>query len=357
MTAMGEVNTKEILAVIGTRQQAITRFLNTHGWGRAVRRPLGGDASFRRYYRLIAPEGVRLVLMDAPPPHENVRPFVRIARHLSSLGFSVPTVVAMDEVAGLLLLEDLGNDTYTRLLTTGADEKILYRRAADVLIALHSYPLVQAIPPDTPALDSNRLLTDAALLLDWYIPAVTGAPVAAAVRTAYEVAWHSLFDLAVPKTLVLRDFHVDNLIDLPGRQGIQACGLLDFQDAVAGPVTYDLMSFLEDARRDIDPALVVALTRHYLVAFPTLDPDAFATSWAVLAAQRHTRVIGVFTRLCVRDGKPAYLRHIPRVWRLLEQACRHPALASVAAWLNRYVPPLLRRIPVCPSLSARGIRL
>ena len=147
----------------------------------------------------------------------------------------------------------------------------------------------------------------------------------------------------MPETLVLRDFHVDNLMRLPGRAGIAACGLLDFQDAVAGPLTYDLMSLLEDARRDLDPALVSAMRRRYLDAFPDLDREAFDLSWTVLAAQRHAKVIGIFTRLEQRDGKPVYLRHIPRVWRLLDAALAHPRLGRLKAWLDRHLPAELRR--------------
>ncbi|KAF0117354.1 MAG: aminoglycoside phosphotransferase [Rhodospirillaceae bacterium] len=342
-----------------TRAAAMRRFLAAHGWERAERRPLAGDASFRRYERLSAAGGARAVLMDAPPPHEDVRPFVRLARHLDRLGFSVPTVLAMEEADGFLLLEDLGDETYTRLLAAGSDEKTLYQRAVDVLIALHRCPPARAIPPETPLYDRDRLLAEAGFLPEWHLPAVSGLPmpVSAAARAAYDDAWRNALktasELSVPNTLVLRDFHVDNLMVLEDRPGVRACGLLDFQDAVVAPVTYDLMSLLEDARRDMAPSLVTALTRHYLDAFPDLDREAFAASWAVLAAQRHTRVVGVFTRLCVRDGKSAYLHHIPRVWGLLERACRHPALAAVAAWFDHHVPSVWRCAPAFPRPGTR----
>jgi aminoglycoside/choline kinase family phosphotransferase len=155
---------------------------------------------------------------------------------------------------------------------------------------------------------------------------------------------------AVPSTLVLRDYHVDNLMLLEGRSGIAAVGLLDFQDAVIGPVTYDLVSLLEDARRDVPEELAAAMLAHYLASFPALDRDAFAASYAVLGAQRNCKIVGIFTRLCVRDGKPIYLQHIPRVWRLIARDLRHPALAPMASWLNRHIPPEARRIP--PGLSA-----
>lgn len=325
------------------RETLIQAFLARAGWGAAERGRLAGDASFRHYDRLRLGDR-RAVLMDAPPPKEDVRPFMRMAMHLQRLGLSAPQLLALDPDAGLLLLEDLGDDTYTRLLARGADEEALYALAVDVLAELHSQP--DAIPIHLDPYDDDRLLAEATLLTDWYLPAVTGEPLPATARAGYVDLWRGLFAVAraVPDTLVLRDFHVDNLMLLP-RDGLAACGLLDFQDAVAGPVTYDLMSLLEDARRDIDPGLVARMKDRYLARFPELDRDAFAASWAVMAAQRHAKVIGIFTRLCKRDGKPIYLGHIPRVWRLLEAACAHPALAAVKEWLDRHIPADKRIVP------------
>jgi aminoglycoside/choline kinase family phosphotransferase len=324
------------------RQAQIRSFLEGAGWGGAAIRLLAGDASFRKYYRLDGPDG-RAVLMDAPPPQEDVRPFVKIALHLADMGFSAPRILARDEATGFLLLDDLGDDTYTRLLAAGRDEEALYSLAIDALAALHRHP--KALEVDLPAYDDARLLTEALLMPDWFMPAV-GRPADAAATADYHRIWLDLFPLArrVPDTIVLRDFHVDNLM-LLDRPGLAACGLLDFQDAVAGPLTYDPMSLLEDARRDIDPGLIAAMKDRYLQAMPHLDPADFESSWAVLAAQRHCKVIGIFTRLWKRDGKPIYLQHIPRVWRLLERACVHPALAGLRDWLDREVPAALRRAP------------
>jgi aminoglycoside/choline kinase family phosphotransferase len=321
-------------------------FLANAGWPGAGIAPLAGDASFRRYYRLRA-NGLRAVLMDAPPSHENVRPFVRIARQLRALGFSAPAILAADEALGFLLLEDFGDDTFSRLLRTGAAEQPLYRLAVDVLIRLHTLPAAVAMPSDLPTYDERRLLDEALLLTDWFLPAVTGRPTPADVREAYAVAWRAVLPavLAQPATLVLRDFHVDNLMRLGGRAGIAACGLLDFQDAVAGSPAYDLMSLLEDARRDVPDAIRAEMLNHYADASGLDDRAGFTAAFAVLAAQRHAKVIGIFTRLDRRDGKPIYLGHIPRVWRLLERALADPALAPVAAWFARFVPAELRRIP------------
>ncbi|MGE5504014.1 MAG: aminoglycoside phosphotransferase family protein [Actinomycetota bacterium] len=325
------------------RDGAIEAFLTRSGWGSAQRSKLAGDASFRRYDRLVDGER-RAVLMDAPPPKEDVRPFMRIAMHLHRLGLSAPQFLALDPEAGLLLLEDLGDDTYTRLLANGADEEALYALAVDVLAELHANP--DAIPLGLPDYDDERLLTEACLLTDWYMPAVLGRDTAPDVRAEYVRLWKAVFPVArsVPDTLVLRDFHVDNLMLLP-RPGLAACGLLDFQDAVAGPLTYDTMSLLEDARRDIDPALIARMKDRYLAKLPGLDRDAFAASWAVMAAQRHAKVIGIFTRLCRRDGKAGYLVHVPRVWRLFEAAVAHPALAAIRDWADLHIPAECRTVP------------
>lgn len=331
------------------REAEIVRFLARAGFGAARRARLAGDASFRRYERL-ALDGASVVLMDAPPP-ENVRPFLAVAGVLRDLGLSAPKPHAIDVEAGFLLLEDLGDLTYTRLLdgsrqAAGApDEAGLYALAIDVLIDLHRKPLQAFAAADLPRYDDVKLLAEAALLTDWYLPALRGKATSDSERAIYLDLWRRALPQAraVPDTLVLRDYHVDNLMWLPGRTGKAACGLLDFQDAVIGPVTYDVVSLLEDARRDIDPGLVAAMRSRYLAAFPALDPATFDASAAVLGAQRHCKVIGIFTRLWRRDGKTQYLRHVPRVFGLLERALDHPALADLKAWLDRAVPAVARR--------------
>jgi N-acetylmuramate 1-kinase len=332
------------------RAERIAAFLSAAGWGGAARRPLANDASFRRYERL-AEGGRRAVLMDAPPPKEDVRPFMAVARVLHGMGFSAPGILAEDVAAGLLLLEDFGDSTYTRLLAAGAAEEPLYTLAVDLLVALHRSftPAASPLPP----YDDQRLLTEASLLVDWYLPAIAGHPTDAALRDEYLALWRALLPIArgVPDSLVLRDYHVDNLMLLDGRVGIAACGLLDFQDAVVGPRSYDLVSLLEDARRDVPPDLARVMLRRYVDAFPELDREAFAASCAVLGAQRNCKIVGIFTRLCVRDDKPVYLGHIPRVWRLIEQDLRHPVLAPIARWLDQHIPPSLRRIPPCRSAA------
>jgi aminoglycoside/choline kinase family phosphotransferase len=328
------------------RAATIDRFLAAHGWGAAERLPLPGDASFRHYVRLRR-GGDRAMLMDAPPPKEDVRPFLRVARLLHRLGLSAPGILAADEEAGLLLLEDFGDETYTRVLAAGGGEAALYTLATDLLIDLHR-SFQASMAKSIPAYDDDRLLTEAALLVDWYLPAVRGGvQTETALREEYLDRWRDTFVAAraIGATLVLRDYHVDNLMLLQGRSGIAACGLLDFQDAVVGPPSYDLVSLLEDARRDVPADLAQRMIARYLDAFPALDGDAFRASYAIMGAQRSAKIVGIFTRLDRRDGKPIYLKHIARVWRWLEGDLRHPALAALRAWFDRELPAGTRVTP------------
>lgn len=338
------------------RTDAIGRFLAANGWGGAKRATLAADASFRRYDRIV--DGARTaVLMDAPPPKESVQPFVTVANHLAAMGFGAPKVLAEDRERGFLLLEDLGDDTFTKVLAAGGDERALYALAVDVLIDLHRRRNAVAIPGGLPDYDHPRLLDEAILLFDWFLPAARGGYTTVAEKRDFVAAWMgaALPGLsALPPILVLRDFHVDNLMVRKDRTGLARCGLLDFQDALIGPRAYDLMSLLEDARRDVDPALAADMTDRYLAAFPDLDRQAFMDDFTILAAQRHAKVIGIFTRLCVRDGKGGYLRHIPRVWRLLERTLTHPALASFAAWLDEVCPKELRKAPDVAASPAKA---
>ncbi len=331
---------------MSARDDVIQAFLEAQGWGAAERRILAADASFRRYLRLRR-DGEQAVLMDAPPP-EDVRPFERVSALLLRLGLSAPRPLAVDEDAGLMLLEDLGDSTFTQVLARGDDEAALYRLAVDTLIALHrgwSSDLPGAA--ELPAYDDTRLLDEALLLTDWFLPALRGAPTPAPLRDSYIEAWRAVFPVAraLPETLVLRDYHVDNLMVLEGRPGVAACGLLDFQDAVRGSPAYDLVSLLEDARRDIAPDLVQEMFERYCAAFDSLDGDQLGAAMSVLGAQRNAKIIGIFTRLDRRDHKPDYLKHIPRVWRLLQGDLAHPALAPVRAWFDREIPAAERIAP------------
>jgi len=323
------------------RADAIAAFLAGAGWDGARREPMGGDASARRYERLYGRAGTA-VLMDAPPP-EDVRSFVHVAGVLRELGFSAPAIEHADSGNGLLVLEDFGRHTTADALAAGEPAEPLYRLATDTLIALHR----RGVPDSAavPAYTVERFLDEARLLPAWFCPAA-GIALSEADLAAYETAWREALarvDLT-PRTLVLRDFFPDNLMPLD-RPGVAACGLLDFQDAVTGPGAYDLASLLQDARREVSPHIERAMLARYLDAFPDTDAESFRAAYTVLAAQRHAKVIGIFTRLAHRDGKTAYLRHIPRVWHHLESCLTAPALAPVARWLDPRVPPGARRQP------------
>ena len=328
---------------ISERDRLRADFVRRAGWGDAGERLLAGDASFRKYFRLSRPRA-SAVVMDAPPPQEDVRPFVRIGRHLIGLGLSAPAIHAIDEDNGFLLLEDLGDDTFARVLAAGGDEAELYARATDVLVVLHRAG-AHALLPGLGAYAGEALIDAAMLLPEWYLPAASGRPTPDEETMAYRAAWRAcLANLpAMADTLLLRDYHKDNLLWLPARSGVKACGLLDFQDAQQGHPSYDLVSLIEDARRDVAPAVHAACLARYL-GETGLDAKDFAAGFALMAAQRHARIIGLFVRLLERDGKPEYLPHLPRVWRMFERALRHDALQPLRAWVDRLLPPELRHI-------------
>lgn len=322
----------------GDRDARLRDFLAAAGWDRAERRPLARDASFRSYDRL-ARDGERAVLMDAPPHKgEDVRPFLAVAAQLHRYGYSAPQVLAADQAAGFLLLEDLGDTTYTRALAGGAEEIALYACAVDLLVDLHRR--AATLGYDVPPYDDAKLVAEAALPLDWYFPLVLGRELDDGERAGYLAAWFEALPVlrGAPETLVLRDFHVDNLMVLPARPGIAACGLLDFQDAVAGPMTYDLVSLLQDSRRDLVEGLEDAMLDRYRGALRPEAPAAFDRSYHALGAQRGLKVFGIFGRQSALYGNPRYLHHIPRIWRHVERDLILAGLDGVRAWLDAHVP-------------------
>ena len=314
-------------------------FLLSQGWVDAMIDPIPGDASFRRYFRLRSADGRRALLMDAPAPQENLSAFVRVDQLLASFGLRVPALLSVDVDQGLALIEDLGDGTFTRVLEDSpAREGDLYDMALEALLHLNASATTSAI--DLPDYDARHLLDEAALLVDWFVPAYAGE-VTEVARDAYLAAWSDAlaFIPSEPRTLVLRDYHVDNLIEVPSGQGVGRCGLLDFQDAVLGHPAYDLASLLEDARRDLPDAL-----RNRLYSRFSSECDCgndFDDAYAVLAAQRHAKVLGIFVRLCRRDGKPIYLQHLPRLAGLLRRHIDKRPLAAVQAWLAAHCPDLL----------------
>jgi N-acetylmuramate 1-kinase len=317
------------------RAQSRRQFLKAEGWGDAELVPFAADASFRRYFRL---RGVRrtALLMDAPPPKERTEPFTNIALHLRRLGLSAPEVLAADHAHGWLLLEDFGDQTFTKLLARGHDEMQLYELACDALLELQQHPAVNTLA--LPAYDTQALLGEAALFVEWFVPATSQSSEKPS-KDAYLQAWTDVLAAlpALEPTLVLRDYHVDNLMLVAGRAGNAACGLLDFQDALRGCPAYDLASLLEDARRDVSADVVNAMQARYLAAQASVDAGQLQCAYTILAAQRHAKVAGIFVRLWQRDGKPHYLRHLPRVLHYLQGHLAKPELAPVQQWVAEHI--------------------
>ena len=314
-------------------------FLAAAGWGGAEILPLAGDASFRRYFRVV--HGDRsAVLMDAPPPHEDPRPFIAVSEWLIGSGLTAPEILARDLEKGLLLLGDFGNARLRETLDSDpARERELYALATDLLVHLHGHPPMDGLPPH----GVEQWLEELKLFTDWYCLAV-----GAEVDTAnYERAWREVLESVAADGLgpvtVLRDYHAENIMLVDGRDGVAHFGLLDFQDALAGHPAYDLASVLEDARRDVPPAIERAMIDRYVAA--TGHGEAFERAYWAMAAQRNTRILGVFTRLWKRDNKPGYRRFQPRMWGLLERDLAQPHLAPVRAWFDANIAPEHRREP------------
>jgi len=307
-------------------------FLAAHGWEGCEIRPLAGDASFRRYFRVHRGEETA-VLMDAPPPHEDPGAFAAVAEGLAGAGLSAPTILARDLDRGLLLLDDFGDARLRETLDALPDlESELYALAVDVLIHLHARPPMAGLRPH----GLDQWLEELQLFPDWYCEAV-GLDVDV---EGYRAAWRAVLapvagDGAGPVT-VLRDYHAENIMLVADRTGIRRFGLLDFQDAVVGHPAYDLASVLEDARRDVPPEIERAMLERYMKAMGL--SAGFEIAYWALAAQRNTRILGVFTRLWKRDGKAQYTAFHPRMWGLLERDLAFPVLAPVRAWFDRNVP-------------------
>jgi tRNA threonylcarbamoyl adenosine modification protein YjeE len=348
------------------RMVAIRQFLAAEGLAEAIRTHLQGDASTRAYER-ISHEGRKYVLMNAPrrpdgPPvrgglsysaiahlAEDVKPFVAMARALRDRGLSAPQVHAANLNEGLLLLEDLGSEPVVAGDPPGPVEE-RYAAAVDVLAELHrqqvafTLPVAPGVEHRLPPYDVEAFLIEAELLLDWYIPH-RGGSVSSAARADFVSLWRDALSYAdtFPPTWVMRDYHSPNLLWLPEREGLKRVGLLDFQDAMMGPAPYDLVSLLQDARVDVPDAMEISLLGRYVKARLDADPDfvtsAFVQLYITLGAQRATKILGIFARLDKRDGKPQYLRHMPRIWRYLRRALIHPAMNDLKAWYDAHVSP------------------
>jgi tRNA threonylcarbamoyl adenosine modification protein YjeE len=348
------------------RLETLRQFLEKAGFGEAGRRRMAGDASIRSYARL-QKDGTSFILMNSPrrpdgPPiydgkpysaavhlAEDVRPFVAIDEGLRAHRLSAPEIHHSDLEHGFLITEDLGQAVFFE----GDPPQPMqdrYEVATDMLAALHREVLPETLPLAAqadyaiPVFDTDALLVEIGLMPEWYLPD-RGVTLSASLRDEFVAMWRELLDTSVApaRTWVLRDFHSPNLIWLDQREGIQRVGLIDFQDAVLGSPAYDLVSLLQDARLDVPEMLELALLSRYIktrrAADEQFDAGAFAATYAILSAQRNTRLLGTFARLNRRDGKPQYLQHQPRIWTYLARSLEHPALASIKAWYTAHVPP------------------
>lgn len=353
------------------RQEAMAAFLAKTGWGAAKQAPLPADASTRRYIRLHR-EGRTAMLMDQPQNAEapvapmNATPdqrralgynatarlagadcerFVAVSNYLRGRGLAAPEIFACDAKLGFVLLEDLGEGLYVDELANGADEAALYGAAIDALAALQAENVPAALAPEKPlfAYDETAMLAETDLITEWFIPAALGRPATQDEVEQHRALWRDvLARFAKPAVFVHRDYHVHNLFWLPQRTGLARVGMIDFQDALAGGMAYDLISLLEDARREVSAELSEAMTQRYLARRRAggfaVDEAQFRAEAAALAAQRNAKIIGIFARLWKRDRKPRYLGYIPRVWGYMERDLAHPALAKLKAWYDRTIP-------------------
>jgi len=355
------------------RENEIAEFLKNAGWGTARQQTFPGDASTRSYRRLFLGKNTA-VLMNAPaqaeapscPPDAspevrtklgynalarlagpNLAAFAGLTEELTARGFSAPRILSADLPDGLLLLEDLGDDLFARAIPAGADETELYRHSVEALAAIYrsSFPSElnhhggnwHILDYDGPA-----LLAETELFLDWYVEKHLGRELSATDRQSWRDAWTALFPALATEAsgLALRDYHAENLLWLPDRTGPARAGLIDYQDALFAHPAYDLVSLLEDARRDVPQDLAADMKAHFLKCAHISDADAFDAAYAVLGAQRNAKILGIFVRLAMRDGKPKYLDLLARVARHFLTDISHPALSDIRALIHDLAPEL-----------------
>lgn len=354
------------------RAESRAAFLKAAGWAAADAEPLTADASTRTYERLRLGDRQAL-LMSAPPGAEttscppdatlqerqslgynalarlagpNLHAFVDISAALRRAGLSAPDIYAADTQTGFAVIEDLGDALYARAIPDGADEKLLYSAAIDALVALRRSGVTAPSADHYVMLDYDRVAMNAevALLSEWYWPHRNGAAISPELASDYAASWAGALErLSQPHTIVLRDFHAENLLWLPSRKGVARAGVIDFQDGLFGHAAYDLVSLLEDARRDVDPALAQAMIAHYCRQAkdaPDFDKERLLSDYAILGAQRNAKILGIFARLITRDHKPRYAQFFSRVENHFRNDLKHPSLADVRSFFSRHMPDL-----------------
>ena len=362
------------------RNVAMRDFLAHSGWGAATVSPLPGDASTRHYARLSLgnrkamlmdqPQGVEGSIAPANASEETRRAlgynavarlagpdcgrFAAAAAWLRAHGLAAPDIYAADQRQGFVILEDLGDALFAEVLADGGDEKKLYEAAVEVLARIHVNDAPTSLSSDKPLFDYDQaaLLAEIDLMTEWFLPLALGRAATNAEIAEHRCLWREVLAGVAGgrRVFVHRDYHAQNLLWLPDRDGVARVGLIDFQDAVAGSAAYDLISLTEDARRDVSPELAAAATRHYLTAMKkqgsSVDEAQFRHEMAVMAAQRNTKIVGIFARLYSRDGKARYLDFLPRVWGYLDRDLAHPSLAGLKAWYDRVIPKENRALEI-----------
>ncbi len=358
------------------REAVRLAFLQGAGLGRAERHPLPGDASTRRYERLVLPDGQTLMLMDAPPSAESapcppkaspgeraeqgynalarlaagrVDAFVAAARFLRARGLSAPEIVAVDAPSGLAVTEDLGEGLFARLIETGPEERPLSFAAIEALARMHAEAPPLVLDPDGAAwplltYDDLALKTGADLFTEWYPRFDPRVRLSDEAVAEWDALWAPLRARADrgANAFAHRDYHAENLLWLPDRSGAARVGMIDFQDCLRAHPSWDLHSLLQDARRDVAPELEAAALDHYFALRPEVDREAFMADYAALAALNEARILGIFARLIVRDGKPRYQAFMPRMWGHLNRNLKAPGMEGLARWFERHVPAEVR---------------
>lgn len=334
----------------GEREFLKEHFLQYHGYSKSQREKLDRDASFRTYERLYISPNETKILMDCPPGKENLQLFVKVGNWLRSQGFSAPEIFKFDPRLGLAIIEDFGRDKFSTILcgesdlSEELDPEYLYNKAVDVLVKINSI-----IPQEGlfPYYDDEIYIREVMKFTKWYVPTLNGKILEDYQIENFRIIWKQhLLPLTrlIPATVVLRDYHVENLLWL-GRQdsrGIENVGIIDFQDALLGSTAYDLVSLLEDARIDVPQELAHKMITKYLTARPEINRKEFLAAYAVLGVQRNLKIIGIFTKKAVKDKDSRYLQYLPRIWRYLEASLKHPLLVPMRKWLDEVIPANMR---------------
>ena len=304
------------------------------------------DASFRKYFRVyIKNYEKKLLLVNSPKKTENNLGYLKATSILEKMNLSVPKIINFDISKGVFLVEDFGINTYKKSLKNGESEFKLYNLATDILLYInkHSINLEKKLPKYT----NKKLIDEVLLFLKWYWPIIYKKPAKKKNINEFIKIWENLLNknLKTKKVLVHRDFHIDNLFFLKDRKNLKACGLIDFQDAVIGPSSYDLMSLLEDARRDVNKNIIDKMYKKFIKKLSKKEEKHFVKEYKILAINRHLKVIGIFSRLYMRDKKKSYLKHIPRLWRLIEENLSFNSLNELNKWINKFFPKKFRIKP------------